>query len=55
MDICKEQAHDVVKLALLKRLAFCNPDPGGTLRRDKEVDLEPRNISDRTGPDVQTC
>ena len=37
------QAHDVTKLAI-KRLAFCNHDPGGSLCRDKDVELEPNNI-----------
>ena len=37
------QAHDIAKLAV-KRLAFCNPDPGGKLCPDTQLEVEPRHI-----------
>ena len=46
----RTQAHEVVKMAV-KRLALCNPDPGGTAIPPNQLILEARHLrSDKSRP-----
>ncbi len=46
----RTQVHEVVKLAV-KRLALCNPDPGGTAIPSNQLIIEARHLrSDASRP-----